>query len=71
MKSPAWLPGGFFDNLDKFANSFGYENTAIALQLAMIPWESTDERDLFIQSVTGNPVQGGDEFFYPNSNLGR
>lgn len=55
-----WMPGSLFDNINKFANSFGYENAAIALQLAMIPWESVDERDLFIQSVTGKEVQGSD-----------
>lgn len=53
-----WMDGSLFDNINKFANSLGYENAGIALQLAMIPWESTDERDLFIQSVTGKPVQG-------------
>jgi hypothetical protein len=53
-----WNPGSLFDNVNKFANSLGYENAAIALQLAMVPWESTDDRDLFIQSVTGRPVQG-------------
>jgi len=56
-----WLPGSLFDNVNKFANSFGYENAAIALQLAMVPWESPEERDLFIQSVTGKPVQGDDK----------
>lgn len=53
-----WMDGSLLDNVNKFANSLGYENAAIALQLSMIPWESTDERDLFIQSVTGKPVQG-------------
>lgn len=55
-----WLPGSLFDNINKFANSLGYENAGIALQLSMVPWESTDERDLFIQSITGKNVQGSD-----------
>lgn len=70
MSNPAWLPGSLFDNVDKFANSFGYENAAIAMQLAMISWESPDERDLFIQSITGEPVKGGEEKTYPSTNFG-
>lgn len=53
-----WVEGGFLDNLNKFSNSFGYDNAATAIHLAMVPWESVDDRDLFIQSVTGKPVQG-------------
>lgn len=69
--NPAWLPGGLFDNIDKFANSLGYQNAPIAMSLAMVPWQSTDERDLFIQAVTGMPVLGGEERTYPHSTLGR
>jgi hypothetical protein len=55
-----WLENGFFDHLDKFANSLGYEHFPIVLNLAMIPWESPEERDRFILTITGNEVQGGD-----------
>lgn len=55
-----WVENGFFDHLDKFANSLGYENFPIALQLSMIPWQSPQDRDMFILTITGNEVQGGD-----------
>ena len=71
MDNVVWLRGSLFDNIDKFANSLGYENAGIALQLAMVPWESPDDRDLFIQSITGDDVQGGTEKTYPLKNLGR
>ena len=40
MSQATWIPGGLFDNIDKFANSLGYQNAAIALELAMVPWKS-------------------------------
>jgi hypothetical protein len=49
-----WAKGSFFDNVDVFASSFGYDNAGIALMLAMVPWESTNDRDSFITAVTGN-----------------
>ena len=61
MSATAWLPGSLFDNIDKFANSFGYENSGIVMQLAMISWDSPNERDLFIQAITGEDVKGGEE----------
>lgn len=64
MSDVTWLPGSLFDNIDKFANSFGYENAGIAMQLAMVSWASTDERDLFIQAITGDAVKGGEEKTY-------
>lgn len=64
MADMAFAPGSFFDNVDKFANSLGYQNAAIALELALIPWKSTDERDRFIVGITGEDVKGGDEKYY-------
>ena len=55
----SWISGGIYDNVDKFANSLGYENAAIALTRATIPWESVDERDSFIEMLTGEMPQGG------------
>jgi hypothetical protein len=55
-----WLENSFFDHLDKFANSLGYENYPIAIPLAMVPWRSPEERDIFILAITGNEVQGGE-----------
>ena len=54
-----WLENGFFDHLDKFANSLGYENFAIAIPLAMVTWQSPEDRDVFIMTLTGEDVRGG------------
>ena len=54
-----WMENTFFDHLDKFANSLGYDNFGIALHLSMVNWTSTDERDTFIRSLTGEDVKGG------------
>jgi len=54
-----WLENGFFDHLDKFANSLGYENFAIAIPLAMVKWESPEDRDAFIMTLTNQDVRGG------------
>ena len=52
-----WVEGTIYDNIDKFANSLGYENASIAIPLAMIPWQSTEDRDSFIRAVAGtDPV---------------
>jgi hypothetical protein len=64
MVDVMWMPGSIFDNIDKFANSLGYQNAAIAMQLAMIPWKSPEERDSFITGITGSDVQGGTEKNY-------
>lgn len=53
-----FLPGSLFDNINKFANSLGYQNAGIALTLAQIPWKTTEDRDTFIQSITGRSVEG-------------
>jgi hypothetical protein len=54
-----WLENGFFDHLDKFANSLGYENYAIAIPLAMVKWKSPEDRDVFIMTLTNQDVKGG------------
>jgi hypothetical protein len=56
----AWLENSFFDHLDKFANSLGFENYEIAIPLAMVPWASPEERDSFIITITGEEVKGGE-----------
>lgn len=71
MSDVTFMRGSLFDSIDKFANSLGYENAGIAIQLALVPWETPDERDLFIQAITGDDVQGGKEKTYPLKNLGR
>jgi hypothetical protein len=55
-----WREGSLYDHIDQFANSLGYENAAIAVSLAMIPWESVEERNSFIQAITGDSPKGND-----------
>lgn len=64
MDDVAWLPGSLFDNIDKFANSLGYQNAAIVMELAMMSWPSPEERDAFIVGITGQDAQGGTEKNY-------
>jgi len=64
----AFIPGSIFDNVDKFANSLGYENAAIALQLALVPWDSPEDRDAFISSITGEAPKGGETTNYITGN---
>lgn len=63
-----WLYGSLYDSVDKFANSLGYENAAIALQLALVPWDSPEERDAFISSITGEAPKGGETTNYISGN---
>jgi hypothetical protein len=53
-----WSPGSLYDNVDKFANSLGYENASIALTLAMVPWDSVNDRDAFIEVLTSEMPMG-------------
>lgn len=62
---PMFLPGSLFDNIDKFASSLGFENASIAIPLAMIPWDTPEDRDAFIHSVTGDMPHGGETTSYP------
>lgn len=55
-----WVENSFFDHLDKFASSLGFENYEIAIPLAMVPWESPQDRDIFIMTITGAEVKGGE-----------
>lgn len=64
MPDMHWMPGSIFDNIDKFATSLGYQNAAIAIELAMMPWKSPEERDAFIEGITEEDVQGGTEKNY-------
>jgi len=69
MADVAWMPGSIFDNIDKFANSLGYQNASIAMELAMMPWKSIEDRDAFITSITGQDPQGGTEKNYIKQNF--
>jgi hypothetical protein len=54
----AFTAGSIFDNVDKFANSLGYQNLGIIVKLSLIPWDSPDDRDAFIESITQEQPQG-------------
>lgn len=69
MADVAWMPGSLFDNIDKFANSLGYQNAGIVMELSMMSWKSPEERDAFIVSVTGQGAQGGTEKNYIKRNF--
>ena len=60
----SFQPGTLFDNIDKFANTLGYENAAIALTLSMVPWDSVEDRDAFIEAITEQEPQGGNNRIY-------
>jgi hypothetical protein len=64
MTNLAFMPGTFFDNVDKFASSLGYQNAGIVFELAMIPWKSVEDRDAFIMGITQDDVKGGNEKLY-------
>ena len=64
MTDVTFLPGSFFDNVDKFASSLGYQNAGIVFELSMIPWKSPEDRDSFIMGITGEDVKGGREYNY-------
>ena len=55
-----WQEGTVFDNIDKFANSLGYENAGVVIPLSLIPWESTNDRDAFIRALTDEDPKGGE-----------
>jgi hypothetical protein len=49
-----WIYGSLYDSVDKFATAFGFDNAAVAITLAMVPWDSPEDRDAFIEGVSGN-----------------
>jgi hypothetical protein len=69
MADIAWMPGSFFDNVDRFANSLGYQNAGIVMELSMMSWKSPEDRDAFITSITGQEPQGGTEKNYIKRNF--
>ena len=59
MDDVTFTPGSFFDNVDKFANSLGYQNAG----------KSPEERDAFIVGITEEDVKGGTEKNYIKRNF--
>jgi hypothetical protein len=46
------------------------ENFGIAVCLSMVPWQSPDDRDVFIMTLTGEDVKGGEpSTFNPGSEM--
>ena len=43
----------FVRNLDAFTQALGVQNAPIVFALAQIPWPSDDDRNQFIQDLTG------------------
>jgi len=65
-----FMDGSFYDSIDKFANSLGYENAGIVLKLAMVPWDSPAERDAFIKALTGDNPKGGESHNFITTKAG-
>ena len=49
--SVAWRELTVWDNLAAAADMVGYENADIALGIAYMPWESTQDRDAFLMGL--------------------
>lgn len=60
----SFSPGTLFDNVDKFANSLGYENAGIVLSLSLVPWDTPEDRDAFIAAITQEVPRGGNNRIY-------
>lgn len=67
----SWAKGTIYDNIDVIANSLGYENASIVIQLATVPWDSPEERDAFIAAITENAPQGGTKKIKTKRRAGR
>lgn len=67
----SWAKGTIYDNIDVIANSLGYENASIVMQLAMVPWDSPEERDAFIAAITETSPQGGTKKLKTKRRAGR
>lgn len=48
-----WTELSFLDNLSAAADAVGFENADMALGLARVNWQSVQEREEFLQALTG------------------
>jgi hypothetical protein len=48
----------FVDDLAAFTDALGVENAPIIFDLAQVPWPSDENRDEFIQALTGKVTNG-------------
>lgn len=42
----------FVRNLDAFTRALGVENAPAVVHLSLLPWESDEQRDSFIEDIT-------------------
>lgn len=52
-KGPRWRPGSFLDNLSAAADAVGFDNVELAWGLARVRWESIEDREAFLNALTG------------------
>ena len=50
-----WVAGSFLDNFAASADAVGLNNLDLAWGLARVRWESTDQREEFLQLLTAIP----------------
>jgi hypothetical protein len=48
-----WRELSFLDNLAAAADAVGFDNADIALGLARVDWQSVQDREEFLQALTG------------------
>lgn len=52
----------FVRNLDAFTRALGVQNAPIVFALAQVPWPSDEERNQFIQDLTGISISNEDSY---------
>jgi len=52
-RAARWTELSFLDNLAAAADAVGFENADMALGLARVNWQSVQEREEFLQALTG------------------
>lgn len=67
----SWIKGTIYDNIDVLANSLGYENASLVMQLAMVPWDSPEERDAFVSAIIDTAPMGGTSKIKTNRKVGK
>ena len=49
----------FIENLSRFSEALGIQNTAAVVHLSLIPWPDPDTRDQFIKDLSGFDPRSG------------
>lgn len=57
MTDTTFRSGSLFDNIAKFGDALGHKNAGIVITLAQIPWKNVQDRNRFIEVLTGLPVE--------------